>query len=370
MKWSKVLSVVGAHAEGEIGRVITGGVIDLPGDSVLEKLDYLNAERDDLRRFALYEPRGCAQMTTNLLLPPSHPSADAAFIPMQADGSHAMSGSNAMCVTTVLLETGILPMTEPQTTVVLDTAAGLVEAVATCKDGKVERVALGMFPTFCEMIDVPLEVPGLGTINVDVAFGGVYYVVPRIRDVGLRIEPDSAASMVEIGNRVKVAAIEQISVQHPILATFNKIEFVMFIDDVDTDKGIYRNGTVMPPGRMDRSPCGTGTAARLAIMHRRGEIAVGDDVRMRSTINSEFLASITEETRVGSTPAVRTRISGRAWIHGIFQLGCDPDDPFADGFTLADTWGERHGTRAARHRLDGTRSKRQILVVLFDTGQG
>lgn len=339
MQWSKTLTVVGAHAEGEIGRVITGGVIDLPGQTVLEKLKYLNEERDDLRRFSLYEPRGCAQMTTNLLLPPSNPDADAAFIPMQADGSHAMSGSNAMCVTTVLLETGILSMTEPRTVVVLDTAAGLVKAVADCHNGKVQRVTLDFFPSYCEALDVPLEVEGLGTVTVDVAFGGVFYVIPKAADLGLKIDPSHARDMVEIGNRIKAAAIEQISVRHPDTPSFNKIEFVMFAEDIDAENSLYRNGTIMPPGRMDRSPCGTGTAARLAVMHARGGVGVGEAVRMRSTIDSEFRAEIFQETRVGNKPAVRARISGRAWIYGLHQLGCDPSDPFAGGFTMADTWG-------------------------------
>ncbi len=339
MQWSRMISVVGAHAEGEIGRVITGGVIDLPGSTVLEKLNYLNRDFDDLRKFALYEPRGCAQMTANLLLPPSHEDADVAFIPMQADGSHAMSGSNSMCVTTVLLETGILPITSPETTVVLDTAAGLVKAIATCENGKVKSVALDMFPSFCEQMDVPLDVDGIGTISVDLAYGGVYYVLVDVREVGLTIEPSSARDLVELGNRIKLAAIEQLSVQHPEIPEFNKIEFLMFVDTEGADDPVYRNATIMPPGRIDRSPCGTGTAARLAVMHARGIAEVGQQLEMRSTINSKFDAQILGTTTVGDHTAVRTRISGRAWVYGMYQLGQDPSDPFGTGFTMADTWG-------------------------------
>ncbi len=339
MQWSKTLTVVGAHAEGEIGRVITGGVIDLPGANMREKLRYLQTENDALRRFAMHEPRGCAQMTTNLLLPPCDPEADAAFIPMQADGSHAMSGSNAICVTTVLLETGILPMSEPVTEVVLDTAAGLVRTRASCNSGKVESVTLDFFPSFCEQLAVPLDVPGSGTVEVDVAFGGVYYAIVDAGQFGLEIHPSTARDMVEIGNRIKTAAETQISVAHPEIPEFDRIEFVMFADSVDVEKRIIRNGTVMGPGRMDRSPCGTGTAARLAVMFRKGELGVGDRLQVRSTINSRFDAEITGETRVGERPAVTTRITGRAWIYGIHQLGHDPSDPFAEGFTLADTWG-------------------------------
>ena len=329
----------GAHAEGEIGRVITQGAPDIPGATLLEKLTYLNEQADALRQYALFEPRGCAQMTTNLLLPACDPTADMGFIPMQADGSHAMSGSNAICVTTVLLETGIIEMSEPYTKVVLDTAAGLVEAVAACRDGKVQSVSLLFYPSFCEGLDVPIEVEGFGTLHVDVAFGGVYYVIPRARDIGIDICPSAARDMVEIGNKIKDAAVEQVRVCHPTVPSFNKIEFVMFADDIDSGAHLYRNGTIMPPGRMDRSPCGTGTAARLAVMHARGTAGLGDVLRMRSTINSEFQAEIAEETTVGDLPAVRARITGRAWIYGTHTFQRDPADPFTGGFTLADTWG-------------------------------
>jgi len=194
---------------------------------MLEKVSHLNRERDDLRRFCLFEPRGCAQMTANLLLPPVTPVADAAFIPMQADASHAMSGSNAMCVVTVLLETGILTMIEPRTQVVLDTAAGLVTARADCRAGRVEKVTLDFFPSFCEHLDHPLEVEGLGTLAVDVAFGGVYYVIPRAADLGIEIGPATARDMVEVGNRIKAAAEEQIPVEHPETPEFDRVEFLM-----------------------------------------------------------------------------------------------------------------------------------------------
>ena len=339
MQWSKTITVVGAHCEGEIGRVLTAGVIDLPGATMRDKLRYLQTENDALRRFAMHEPRGFAQMTTNLLLPPCDPAADAAFIPMQADGSHAMSGSNAICVTTVLLETGILPMHEPVTEITLDTAAGLVKTRAACNNGKVESVTLDFFPSFCEQLAVPLEVPGVGRIEVDVAFGGVYYAIIDAARLGLEIVPASARELVEIGTAVKAAAETQIPVSHPEIPEFDHIEFVMFADTLDAGGHVYRNGTIMGPGRMDRSPCGTGTAARLAVMHHRGEIGVGEVVQTRSIINSRFRAEVTAETRVGDRPAVTTRITGRAWIYGLHQLGLDPSDPFVEGFTLADTWG-------------------------------
>ncbi|MCV0429706.1 MAG: proline racemase family protein [Roseibium sp.] len=338
MRWKKTVTVIGAHAEGEVGRVLTGGVLDVPGLTTFEKMRFLQAN-DELRQFVNNEPRGCAQMTTNLLLPPCAPDADAAFIPMQADGTHAMSGSNAMCVATVLLETGMLPMHEPETTVVLDTAAGLVKAVAKCRDGRVEHVTLDFFPAFAEYIDAKLEVDGVGTLNVDVAFGGVFYVLPRANELGFRIAPDVAQDMVSLGARIKRAAREQLSVSHPETPEFNNIDFLMFTDEVDVERGIYRNATIMPPGRVDRSPCGTGSAARLAVMHARGQVRLNQQLDMRSVINSSFDASILSTTKVGGKDAIVPRLAGRAWIYSTMQLGVDPSDPYQQGYTLSDTWG-------------------------------
>ena len=339
MRWERIINVIEAHAEGEIGRVITGGLLNVPGGSMLEKLSYLNGAGDSFRKFCIFEPRGCAQMTTNLLLPPTDERADAAFIPMQADRSHAMSGSNAICVTTVLLETGVIEMAEPMTQVILDTAAGLVTARAHCRAGKVEAVSLEFFPSFAEHLSHPLEVEGCGTMSVDVAFGGVFYVLPDVRSLGLEIEPGSAQDMVAMSHKIKAAAQEQIAVAHPTIADFNEIEFVMFCGRDPNDPEQFKNATVMPPGRMDRSPCGTGSAARLAVLQQRGEVAVGQQVAFRSTIGSRFTGQILKMTEIGNRPAIVPQITGRAWIYGIHQLGADPSDPFRRGFTVADTWG-------------------------------
>ncbi len=340
MRWSKVITVVGAHAEGEIGRVLTAGVVNEPGLSMLERLNWLNNEADHIRRFCLFEPRGAAQMTVNLLTPPSSPDADIGFIPMQGDGAHAMSGSNAMCVTTVVLETGMFEITEPQTIVRLDTAAGMIVATANCLEGRVQSVALDFLPSFVEALDCIINVDGVGQVKLDVAFGGVYYVIVDITQFGFKIAPDNAKQLVDLGNLIKLAAIQQLSVQHPEIIDFNQIEFCMFTDVEDDENRVYRNATIMPPGRIDRSPCGTGTAARLAVMHARGEVKMHENVTMCSTIGSRFEAQISGNVEIGKLKGVTTRISGRAWIYGIHQLGVDPTDPFQTGFTMADTWGD------------------------------
>jgi proline racemase len=338
MRWSKVVTVVDAHAEGEIGRVITGGVLDLPGRTMLDKMRHLNGVDDRIRRFALLEPRGAAQMSANLLLPPSRPDADAGFIVMQPDACHAMSGSNAMCVTTVLLETGMLPIKEPQTRVALDTPAGLVVATASCREGRCERVTLDLVPSFVEHLGQPLEIEGVGTLRVDVAYGGDYFCLVDAAACGFGIAPGEARDMVALARRIKRAARQQIRVRHPEIPDLREIGFVMFCARGGDDAPL-RNGNVIHPGRLDRSPCGTGTAARLAVMHARGEIQVGQAVEMRSVIDSRFDARIVATTTVGGRPAVVPQISGRAWIYALSQLGLDPTDPYPLGFTLADTWG-------------------------------
>ncbi len=337
MRWSKMITVVGAHAEGEVGRVITGGLVDVPGKTMLDKMRHLNGTDDRLRRFALFEPRGCAQMSVNLLLAPCRQGADAGFIVMQADGCHAMSGSNAMCVTTVLLETGMLPMVEPVTRVALDTPAGLVIAEAACRGGKCERVTLEMVPSFAEHLGQPIEVEGFGTLRVDVAYGGDYFCLVDARVCGFKVAPDEVRDMVALARQIRRAARRQIQVRHPEIPDLREISFVMFCAGGAGEP--LRNGTVIHPGRMDRSPCGTGTAARLAVMHAKGEIALGQSIEMRSVIDSHFQAEIVRTATVGARTAVVPRIAGRAWIHAIGQLGLDPSDPYPLGYTLSDTWG-------------------------------
>lgn len=330
--------MVEAHAEGEVGRVVTGGVLDLPGDSMLEKMGFLNEEDDSLRRFCVFEPRGYASMSTNLLFPPSRPDADAGFIILQGDKAHPMSGSNCICVVTVLLETGQVPMTEPETVVRLDTPAGLVTATAACRDGKCEKVTLDMVPSFVEALDVEVAVPDLGTVRVDAAFGGVYYALIDPRQIGLAIEPSAARALVDAGCRIHRALNERIQVRHPLYPSIDSFSYMMFVDR--RENGELVGATILPPGRIDRSPCGTGNSARLAVRRARGEAREGEMLTARSIIDSRFEVTFLGETTVADRPAVLPRIAGRGWIHGIHQIGVDPSDPYPHGYLLSDTWGD------------------------------
>lgn len=339
MRWSRMLTMLDVHAEGEIGRVVTGGLAPIPGETMLAKMRHINEVDDSIRRFLVYEPRGTAHMTANLLLPACRPEAEFGFIVLQADRAHAMSGSNAMCVATALLETGMVPMQEPETRFVLDTPAGLVGVVASCRDGRCERVALDMVPAFAAELDVALDVDGLGRIRLDLAFGGVFYALVDARAAGLEITRANARGLAEAASRIKRAVNASLHVAHPDLPGLDHVSYVMFCDHDRDYPSILRGATIVLPGRCDRSPCGTGSSARLAVMHARGEVAVGERLRARSIIDSEFEIEITGTTRVGALPAVRPRISGRAWIFGVHQCSVDPTDPYQRGFTLSDMWG-------------------------------
>lgn len=337
MRWSRTVTMVEAHAEGEVGRVVTGGVLDVPGATIMEKLTYLNETDDSLRRFLVFEPRGYPAMSTNLVFPPTRPDADAGFIVLQGDRAHAMSGSNSICVTTALLETGALKMTEPETVVRLDTAAGLVTATAACRDGKCERVRLAMNPSYAHDLDVTVDVDGIGKVKVDIAFGGVFYALIDPRQLRLQINPDSARALVQAGIATHRALNRKLKVVHPENPGLNGIAYTMFVDR--DDKGLI-GSTVLPPGRLDRSPCGTGNSARLAVRHARGEAKPGDRIVARSVIGSTFEVGFLGTTRVAGREAVLPEISGRGWIHGIHQVGVDPSDPYPQGYLLADIWGD------------------------------
>ncbi|WP_207005101.1 proline racemase family protein [Trinickia mobilis] len=338
MRWKKTLQVVGVHCEGEIGKVITGGVGTIPGETVLDKMNYINEVDDSLRRLVVLEPRGCLQMSVNLLLPPTRPDAHAGFFVMQADKAHPMSGSNSICVVTALLELGIVPMQEPETTVVLDTAVGLVTARAKCRNGRCESISLDMMPAFAEQLDVQIDTPEFGKIKVDIAFGGVYYALVDVDQVGLDITPQNARRLADLGVKLADIVNAHVAVRHPLYPKINKIAYVMFRNRVTDDT--YQTCTTLVPGRIDRSPCGTGSSANLATLAARGLADVGSRLVSRSTIGSEFKVELLGRTEINGKPAVLPRIEGRGWLYSVEQLGVDPDDPFGSGFMVSDTWGE------------------------------
>ena len=262
------------------------------------------------------------------------------FVILESTEYPAMSGSNTMCVATVLLETGMLPMTEPVTRLVLESPAGLIEVECACADGKVQRVKLVNQPAFVYHLAVPLEVAGLGTLTVDIAYGGMTYVCVDAAAAGLALDASEEAAMAELGQRIKKAGVEQYEVSHPENPLIPGITQTLFAGPLVREDDMIRslNAVIVSPGRLDRSPCGTGTSARLAVLHAHGRIEPGELFRHESVIGSRFDSRVEATTSVGPYDAVVPSVSGRAWITSFNQLVLDPTDPFQEGFVVGRPW--------------------------------
>ena len=339
MRSSRLVHIVGCHAEGEVGDVIVGGVAPPPGETLWEQSRFLAAD-DQLRQFLLNEPRGGVFRHINLLVPPKHPDAQMGFIIMEPEDTPPMSGSNSICVSTVLLETGIIEMHEPETRLVLEAPGGLVHVTANCADSKVQSVKVLNLPSFVDRLDARLEVSGLGTLIVDTAFGGDSFVVVDAPTLGFALTPDEALDLVQIGIRITAAANEQLGFIHPTISGWDHISFCQFAAPVEMQDDVLtgRNTVVIQPGKLDRSPTGTGCSARLAILHARGVIDVGEPFRGISIIDSAFDCKIESLLDLDGKAAIRPSITGRAWLTGSQQTMLDESDPYPLGYRLSDTW--------------------------------
>jgi proline racemase len=338
MRLGKVIHCVDAHAEGEPSRVVVGGVLDVPGETMLDKLRHLESEGDALRRLLLFEPRGSAPLSADLVVPAAHPEADAGFIIMESCSYEGMSGTNTINTATVLLETGMLEMAEPVATITLEAPAGLVRVSADCARGRCERVTFENVPSFATLLDAAVQVEGLGELRVDVAYGGAFCAFVDAGALGYGIVPDEARELAELGERIRPAIVDQLEIAHPLEPALGVLSFVVFTAPPRAG-GHARNATVVAPGRLDRSATGTATSARLAVLAARGEIEDGAELVNESVISTRFVGRIAGRTRVGDRDAIVPSVSGRAWITGFHQLVVDPADPFPEGFQLPDTWG-------------------------------
>lgn len=342
MRSTKTIHVISAHAEGEVGDVIVGGVLPPPGDTIWEQSRWI-ARDQTLRNFVLNEPRGGVFRHVNLLVPPKHPDARAAWIIMEPEDTPPMSGSNSICVATVLLDAGLVAMEEPETRLVLEAPGGLVRVRARCRDGKAERIFVENVPSFVDRLDQTLEVDGIGSLVVDTAYGGDSFVIVDAEALGLSLEPQEAHRLATLGVRITDAANAKLGFTHPENPEWDHISFCLFAGPlVEGPDGLEAGAAVaIQPGKVDRSPTGTALSARMAVLHQRGRMKVGDTLTVRSIIGSTFTGTILGETTVGERPAVRPEISGRAWITGIHQHLLDPTDPWPGGYRLSDTWGAR-----------------------------
>ncbi len=339
MRSTKTIHVVSCHAEGEVGDVIVGGVAPPPGQTLWEQRNWI-AKDQTLRNFVLNEPRGGVFRHVNLLVPPKHPDAQMGWIIMEPEDTPPMSGSNSICVATVLLDSGIIPMVEPITEMVLEAPGGLIRVRAECRDGKARSITVKNLPSFAGDVGVILNVPGIGELIVDTAYGGDSFVVVDAKALGFNLEAPEAGRLAELGVRITDAANYQLSFHHPENAEWDHFSFCLFAGPLERKDGQLRTKSAVSiqPGKIDRSPTGTALSARMALLHLSGQMKVGEAITAQSIIGSEFHGRILETTMVGDIPAIVPEITGRAWITGTHQHMLDPDDPWPEGYRLNDTW--------------------------------
>jgi proline racemase len=298
----------------------------------------------------LREPRGYPAANCNLILPPTHPEADAGFVIMEQTEYPGMSGTNTICVTTVLLETGMLPMREPVTELTLEAPAGLIRVRAECANGKVQRVTFQNVPAFAVYLDKPVEVPQLGAVTVDVAYGGMFYVIADAAAFGLRLTPDEGRDIVRVSEMIKAAAQEQLPVAHPEQPGFAGVTIAQLSGPPSRPDAHLKNAVTVSTGTLDwtrpatwtgaidRSPCGTGTCAKMATLHAKGKLGLNQDFHHEGMLGTLFTGRLIGVTQVGEYRAVIPTLSGQAWITGFASYVIDPEDPFPDGFTVGDIW--------------------------------
>ena len=333
MRAARYFAAVDSHTEGMPTRVITGGVGPIPGSSMLERKLHFEAELDDLRLLLMREPRGHGAMSGAILQPPTHDGADWGVLFIEVSGCLPMCGHGTIGVATVLVETGMVAVTEPETVVRLDTPAGLVEARVAVDGGRARSVTLRNVPSFLHARDAAVDVPGLGSVRYDMAFGGNFYALVAAADAGVEVDPAQSQLLIDRGQQIIAAIDASDRPTHPEDARIAGCRHVVF-HAPGRDGADARAATSIHPGWLDRSPCGTGTSARLAQLHARGELAVGESFVNESVIGTRFTGRIAEETTVGGRPAIVPEITGRAWITAMGQYLLDAEDPFPAGFSL------------------------------------
>lgn len=341
MRSIRSISAVDSHTEGMPTRVVTGGVGVLPGATMNEKRLFVKEHRDDLRRFLMCEPRGHASMSGAILQPPTRPDADWGVLYIEVSGLLPMCGHGTIGVATVLVETGMVEVTEPETVIRLDTPAGLVIARVAVTDGRAERVTIENVPSFCDRLDATITVPGIGPdgseleVPYSLAFGGNWYAMVELDDVGLPFDRARKDDILRAGLAIMDAINTKAPPHHPTIEGVDHCHHVEFIAP-GSDAVRSRHAMAIHPGWFDRSPCGTGTSARMAELHARGELPLDTDFANESFIGTEFIGRLVRETTIGEGDEARTAvvptISGRAWVTGIATYLLDPSDPFPAGF--------------------------------------
>jgi proline racemase len=352
VRLSRLINAIDVHADGLPGRVIIGGVGNVPGETMRDKARYLQDEADDLRKLMLNEPRGYPASCCNLVLPSNNPAADFGYVIMEHVEYPAMSGTNTICVATALVETGMVKVTEPVTTFTLEAPAGLIAIRASVENGKATSITFRNVPAFAARLGVPVELPGIGTVAVDIAWGGMFYAIADAAQFGLELTPDEGRDIVRIGSMLTLATREQHEVHHPLIPnpSLAGVTLSQLSGPPKSSQNHRRNAVTMPTGMpswdrpdsftgaIDRSPCGTGTSARMAVMHARGQLQIGQEFRHESVTDTVFIGRLVETAQLGDVAAVVPEITGHGWITGFANYVLDPSDPFPTGFTIGDIW--------------------------------
>jgi proline racemase len=333
MRAARYLAAVDSHTEGMPTRVVTGGVGPIPGATMLERKLHFEAEMDDLRLLLMREPRGHSAMSGAILQPPTRDDADWGVLFIEVSGCLPMCGHGTMGVATVLVETGMVEVTEPVTTIRLETPAGLVVVDVAVEDGAAMSVTLRNVPSFCVATDRVASVPGFGDVRYDLAYGGNFYALVELDDLGLPFDRGRKGDLLDAGLEIMAAINATAPPVHPENPEIAGVHHV-YLAAPGSDAGHSRHAMAIHPGWFDRSPCGTGTSARMAQLHARGELPLATDFDNESFIGTHFIGRLVEETAVGGVPAVVPTITGRAWLTGTAQYFLDPDDPFPEGFEL------------------------------------
>ncbi|WP_309131442.1 proline racemase family protein [Brevibacterium sp.] len=361
MNKTQRINAVDVHAAGEPGRVLMGTGLRVKGATMAERLRYCETHLDDLRTLVLQEPRGYPGLCSPLVVSPTDPTCDFGMIVMEQGGFRPMSGSNLICAVTALVETGAIDVEEPVTRLRVDTAAGIVAVRVDVVDGRAVNVTFDNVPSFVVGLDLPLDVPGYGTIPVDIVFGGQFYVQTREENLGVELEPGNAKAIIRAASIMRKAADEAFDVSHPLLPEINTIALPMIHGAARTQGTDGRNAVVLPNGEvdlddastwsgtLDRSPCGTGTSGRVAAKFARGELEIGEDFVHESMMGTTFTAQVKAPAEVGPHSGVIPSISGRGWITGFQQLVLECDDPFPVGYTVGDIWGFGVGRTTAEN---------------------
>ena len=333
MRTTRVFHAVDSHTEGMPTRVITGGVGTIPGKTMAERRLWFMENSDHIRKLLMNEPRGHAAMSGAILQPPTRDDADYGVLYIEVSGLLPMCGHGTIGVATVLVETGMVEVVEPVTEIRLDTPAGLVIASVQVNDGHATAVTIKNVPSFADRLDASVQVPGLGAVNYDLAFGGNFYAVVDLESIGLPFERERKQELIEAGLAIMAAINEQVEPVHPERDDIRGCHHV-YLKTPDSDAEHSRHAMAIYPGWFDRSPCGTGTSARMAQLHARGELELETDFLNESFIGSQFTGRLVGTTTVGGKPAVIPTVTGRAWVTGTAQYFLDPTDPFPEGFIL------------------------------------